>query len=80
MCPREHDFTNNGCNAYALQKSYYFVEIPMGNTYRANSTGIVLLHVSTEHFITGVSPGPEAGLSLVRLRIARFLSEVIETE
>lgn len=50
------------------------------NVYRADSTGIVLLHVSTERFITGVSPGPEGGLSLVGLRIARFLSEVIETE
>lgn len=48
--------------------------------YRADSSGIVLFHVSTERFITGVPPGPEGSFSLVGLRIARFLSQVIETE
>lgn len=49
-------------------------------SYSANSTGIVLLDVGPQLRITGVSPRPESCLTLMGLRVAHLLSEVVKLE
>ena len=48
--------------------------------YRADSAGVVLLHVGTQGGVAGISPRAQGALSLTRLLVARLLPQVVEAE
>ena len=56
------------------------VHVCMCVCYRADSAGIVLLHVGTQDSVAGFSPRAQGALSLTRLLVARLLPQVVEAE
>lgn len=65
---------------YIIQFFYTDGTCVFVHTYRAHSGRVMLLYIGTKCCITGISPGVQRGLTLIRLQITGFLTQVIKTK